>query len=255
MDETKKELVLGTTYGYGVENIKTFAESLRKHFQGDVCFIVHRDIDTVTEEYLKKYNIDTFKFYVEPPGKRLQCLRYELYSEIIKSNYPEAKKVFLTDVRDVYFQASPFFFSFKEKLCFFREPVLIKNCGCNGPWMQKFAKSYEEICNNYVICSGTTLGTREGILDYCEKMKNEITVLAAFGSEDQAIHMRLIYTGAFDSFECHHSQEHAVTTCAHHGNLLFNRKIQVVNKNGTPTPVIHQYQRMEQLQKVILGNS
>jgi len=245
------ELVIGTAFGYKTEHIRRFVESLRRHYKGPVCLIT-KEKDKHFGDYLAKKDIFAYEVSAEIPVSLIQVQRYTFYKKIIESFYSSAKRIFITDVRDVFFQTSPFALPFEKELCFYCEPILIKNCLANGPWMKKFApNTFEEICDRYAICSGTTLGTGQGMLDYCTQMSDEILKLKAVGPEDQGIHMRLIFGNRFSSFDCFNNEEHAVTTCTYQRTLTLNRDLKTLNKDGTITPVLHQWDRMGRLIEAI----
>jgi len=246
-----EELVLGTAFGYQVEHIYRFVESLRRHYKGAIVFIIKGSPTLGLEEYFKDRNIQHFRCSTEMPVTLIQVKRFGMYKKIIELMYPNVKRIFLSDVRDVFFQASPFFYPIKKELCFYKEPVLIKNSAPNKMWMQKLTNIYEDVQNEQVICSGTTLGTKEGILNYCSIMDEEITATQAHFCEDQGIHMKLIYEDKFSDYEWFNNGEHNVMTCSYQQQITFNTDLQVLNTDGNVTPVIHQYDRTHRLQEII----
>jgi hypothetical protein len=87
-------------------------------------------------------------------------------------------------------------------------------------------------------------------------MIKEINRIRATGrplyqGEDQPIHNYLVYTDYFPSSVFHHNGEGPITTVHHQKQLTFDRKGNLLNKDGTPTPVIHQWDRADAC-KVVL---
>ena len=51
----KKNLVLTAAFGFSIQHLELFIKTLRKYYDGDVCFIIGSE-DHVIENELKKYN-------------------------------------------------------------------------------------------------------------------------------------------------------------------------------------------------------
>lgn len=156
------------------------------------------------------------------------------------------------------FQDDPFKIPLTANIEFFMEPCLYKNCTANAPWIAGIygREALAKVANEYVICSGTTMGTRIGILDYLNAIDNEISRIKSTGrpvfpGEDQPIHNYLIYSGRFPNHKKHHNGEGTITTVHHQQQLTFDRQGRLLNKDGSPTPVIHQWDRADALAKVL----
>ena len=110
-------LVLGAIYGYDWEKVKHFVISLRKHYKGKIGLIVDASVmaDVELVSKLHKYNVAGHLYDQKlTSNHEIQNNRFELYSDIIESCYPDVEKVFITDVRDVIFQDDPFVYGFEE---------------------------------------------------------------------------------------------------------------------------------------------
>ena len=91
------------------------------------------------------------------------------------TNYHEDAKILLSDFRDVVFQSNPFNYMPSSwnnyPLVIFHEQYpnnMIYRSMFNKGWLQKCYgnEAYEKIAYNVVSCSGTVLGSRNGILAY-----------------------------------------------------------------------------------------
>lgn len=250
-------LVLGAIYGYDWEKVKHFVVSLRKHYTEKVGFIVDETVlnDVVLKnKLLEEYDIDLILYNEKLfSNHEIQNNRFELYSNIIKEYYSDVEKIFITDVRDVIFQDDPFSYGFVEgqELEFYSEPELIGNCRCNSWWYRTMFG--EEVLNqmkdNIIICCGTIMGTREGLLQYLELFKKEFQIMRDSGriftgGEDTVVHNLLIYNDKIPlNYKIYHNGEGVVSTLEHQKTLEFDLNSRYINNSGKPTPVIHQWDR------------
>jgi hypothetical protein len=252
------QLIMGAAYGYKTELLEPFMKSLRRNFQGD-CVIITHPLSPEELIFYEKYNVFTFELEQTIPNpKDIQVGRYDIYKAVLEDNFLDANQILICDVRDVMFQDDPFKGSTGVELEFFEEPCLFKNCTANWPWVGGiYGKEGMSIVENRnVICSGTTMGTRAGIVSYIDIMITEIQRIRDTGrplyqGEDQPIHNYLIYTGVFNTFVLHKNGRGPITTVHHQQRLTFDRKGRLLNDDGTPTPVIHQWDRADACKNVL----
>lgn len=251
-------LIMGAAYGYKTKILEPFVKSLRRHWQGD-CLLIVQPLTDEELEFFEKYNIITFELEdkIENPSD-IQVIRYDLYKAILEENFLDVDRILITDIRDVMFQDDPFKGSEGYSLEFFLEPSLFKNCSANWPWVGGIygKEGMDLVKEQWIVCSGTTMGSRNGILKYINTMINEITRIRATGrplyqGEDQPIHNHLIYSKQFENFNFYHNGEGPITTVHHQQQLTFNRKGVLLNKDGSPTPVIHQWDRADACKSVL----
>jgi len=256
-----KNLVLGSSFGYPVEKITPFILSLRQHYQDDICMI----IDVLTPELEKFFEENlVYSFIPSEPIVRQTCQvkRYEFYKECVEEHFTDSKNILIADVRDLVFQADPFISYPQHSLEFFAEPETFKNCTHNSPWVAGIygRDRVEQITDEYVICSGTTMGTRDGIIEYFSAMISEIDRLnkdfrQLSGGEDQPVHNHLVYNSIFKDFGINHNSDGPICTMHHSQTLTFNRAGQLLNDNGEIIPVVHQYDRCGPMSLVFLKNA
>lgn len=193
----------------------------------------------------------------------IACSRYGyFYRFLLRNNYYD--NILLSDVRDVIFQDNPFKLSQNssllcvlehKKYCLGSEPG-------NAKWIREAFGDEElsKISHCRISCSGTTLGSYQGILNYLAEM---ITCLAkvnykiaGYDGFDQGVHNYLLWNKTFlDTYLSENGKGPILTM---HGisteeiNLDSNGFI--CNDDGTITPVLHQYDRHPHLQLAALKN-
>lgn len=166
-------LVIGAATGYKKIDLFYFVESLRNIFFEDVILIMNNKIDPETNHYLNSRNIKIF--FTKSTSRTIFKDRYKIYFDIAQSN-KNLKNIMISDTKDVIFQQDPFKSPSLSKLNFFLEDKIIKDCKTNSRWITRSygKKIYEELKNFSISCSGVTIGSREGILEYCRQMVWEI---------------------------------------------------------------------------------
>jgi len=244
-----KNLVLGLAANYSIDKIKPFVLSFRQHSQDDILFVM-ADVSDEMTEFCEKHQVYTF--IPEEPLEMRDCQvkRYGIYLDCLEEYFLDVENVLIADVRDVVFQSNPFLEYPKKSLEFFAEPEFFKNCKHNAPWLAGIygSERVEQVNDEYVICSGTTMGTRSGIIEYLKTMSTEIQRLEVSGrplagGEDQPVHNHLIYDGRFTNFNINQNGIGPICTMHHSKTLSFNRAGQLLNDDGSVIPVVHQYDR------------
>lgn len=245
------KLVMCAAYGYNIEQLKPFVHSLRKYYNDRVIFVI-KELTEELEEFFKLYNIESYISERLPANNDIQWKRYSLFKSILEQC--DVDRVFISDVRDVVFQEDPFKYSNTNfDLEFFEEPEIIRNCNCNAGWiMTLYGPSELNNIGNYnIICSGTTLGSKKGMLIYFDTMVEEITSfynrgIQIKGGEDQPIHNHLIRHGKFESYIVYDNCSNAVATLDHQKNFNFDDNGKLIDYSDRIIPVVHQWDRVKQ---------
>lgn len=263
-------LVLGAIYGYDWEKVKHFVISLRKHYKGKIAFIIDESIRKDTSMMMKfnKYDVYTHVYQEKlKSNHEIQNNRFELYPIIIEEYYLDVERIFITDVRDVIFQDDPFVNNFapEQELEFYYEPELIGNCPCNSWWYKTMLGEHvlEQMKDRYIICCGTIMGTRDGLLDYLKLFSDSLREWREngrvfTGGEDTVVHNMLIYNDKVNlNYKLMHNGKGAVSTLEHQKTIKFDDYGRYLNDDGKPTPVIHQWDRKKEFidlfNKIALG--
>jgi len=244
-------LVLGAAIGYDARQLAPFVRSLRDTgYAGDIVFLISRGgggRDTV--ETLESWGVILESF--ETWRLMSVCVhfaRYLKYLEYLTEN--PYRRIFLTDTRDVIFQADPFANIPDESLFVFAEDssVAIGNCADNANWVkQGFGlRKLADIRDKRISCSGTTLGNYNGIMRYLATMIEASSRAAAeslrIDGIDQGIHNVIIHDGTLKNFRLIENQRH-VATLGHvkPEQLSLSEDGRVINADGSISAVIHQY--------------
>jgi hypothetical protein len=224
--------VMGMATGLPLNNFKAFVGTLRDSgFQGHIILVVDEpalDVrkyltdQNVTMKFLTKVNCtfdpnasiqakDNNPHHKERytcahpyPSLKLRWGRFALLRDYLKECIYCTGPVLVTDVRDTFFQRDLFgpeappvvgLQVFEEQAAQRTTHWLTK-----GPIEQcKKTKIFDEV----MLCSGTTIGTRQAMLDYLDAMVEEMHVWMlhpdccchSTSGDDQSIHNYLYYTG------------------------------------------------------------
>lgn len=256
-------LVLGAAFGYGIDKVAPFILSFRKYSNDKIVLLVDK-INEDMQKFCDNHKVTLFKpksILNKNYSNGLNVDRYRGYLEIT-DDFENIDNIFLSDIRDVIFQKNPFENKLKHQIEFFAEPEIFKNCvNHNAPWYINLygIDEFKKVENEYILCSGTTIGTKKYILRYIEKLLNEISSIEKKGkislAPDQPVHNKIVYSGEFDDYGINHNGKGLVSTMHHSKKLTFSRKGELLNDDGTPTPVVHQYDRLGAFSTVFLRNA
>ncbi|KAL7471610.1 hypothetical protein ACHAXS_011919 [Conticribra weissflogii] len=223
--------VLGLAYGYGLWAFRDFVGSLRATgYDGYIILGISPNPGNDVHDYLKEQNV-TVK-YVEMadrctyngtigydgrvintkdwncakdyPDYKITWGRFKLYEDWLKQEVGVTDGVMLTDFRDAYFQRDPFAaaveLGMQHPLMLFEEHPDMKNTHWLTDIPVSSCKKYR-VGETQVLCSGSVMGSREGILGYIEDMVEEFDVWKTqqrcridMPGDDQSIHNYLYYT-------------------------------------------------------------
>lgn len=205
----KKNLILGTACNYSKKDVEVFVKSWKQHLpESRLIIIIDLDVSQDTIDWLSLMGIEVkyfnSRFFIP---SEIHNTRYFRYLDILLEERKYIDKVFLTDVRDVYFQGNIFDEIQEDGLhCFLEDPNY--TCGTeefNNCIIKSFYgdKVIEELYDRQVICSGTTLGDVNSIIDYLIAYMEQLDVISLINSWeklngnlfgfDQAIHIYLMY--------------------------------------------------------------
>lgn len=227
--------------GYPVHTYRTFVGSLRATgYAGHIILGIANDAPYHIVDYLTSQNVtiqyienaekctyngtksntekvfdmqktNGWKCTKEYPDYKLTWARFVHYADWLNECTQCTDGVILTDVRDAYFQRDPFVSAVIQNqqypLMVFEEDPELDNTDWLTQTPVKSCRGIEvakQISKTRMLCSGSTMGNREGILEYLSVMKEEFDYwktrdecrLGGSG-DDQSIHNYLYYTGRF----------------------------------------------------------
>ena len=229
--DSSKSAVMGLATGYNLDVYKRFVGSLRATgYPGHIILGIAKNAPDDVLDYLAQQNVTakvvemadkcTYNGTIGNEGtpinmKGWHCAkaypdykitwgRFPLYKDWLHECPTCTDGVIVTDVRDAFFQRDPFQTETKpQPLMLFEEHANLTNTN----WLTDFPVTS---CKNYTVgavpmlCSGSVMGTRQGILDYIDVMIEEFDVWKEkekcridMVGDDQSIHNYLYYTNRF----------------------------------------------------------
>ena len=242
-------IVVSAAFGYQSVVLYPFIRSLRKVHKDRVAFLIRPNQVGEMEGFAKEHGVELVvcehSWHAAP-----EINRYFAALDFLRRTQ-DVDGVFLTDSRDVIFQGSPFLSG--DYLYLYTEPVKIRECPFNGNWIRHYYGDvvYEQIADNPVLCSGTTLGSYGRVLEYleimCAEMKEKLSQNYAYlVGADQGIHFYKFYTGGIPGAVVREHGYSEVQTLHYEKKFLFSKDGFLLNVDGSVVPVVHQYDRHSQ---------
>ena len=232
---SKNATVMAMASGYDLPVYEKYVGSLRKSgFEGHIILGVSGPLPTEVEQFFAEQNVTpkTLQFVnctFEPPEKeeeedehvkeqntcahpysdiKLRWSRFPLLRDFLRECEECTGPVLISDARDLFFQRDPFGVGAPEVTglqVFEEHPTqttahwLVRNVVQDCKDMD-FGKPPLE---SAMLCSGTTIGTRDAMLQYLSIMyeemqawtKDEKCCCNEMNGDDQSIHNFLFYTG------------------------------------------------------------
>ncbi len=250
-----KNLVLSAAVGYNFQQIELFIKSLRKFYNEEICLIVDGKDENMISQ-IQRYDCKIIKTTVNK--KEIQFKRYSTYLQFLEKE--KYKNILLCDSRDIYFQKNPFECNSYSSINFFLEDLPIKNCPYNTNWLIKTYgnKEFNKISKKIILCSGTVLGTSQKIKEYLKlmidtiskyKYKKKLKYFLTFRPDpegrgcDQAHANFLVHNKLIDDFKVHKNSDGPIATVFYLKKITFDEKHRLINNNGEPYNVVHQYDK------------
>lgn len=233
MTDSTNATVMGFATGYSVRVYRSFVGSLRKSgFRGHIILAVAPDIEAEAVEYLlsRRVTISKVEFipcthgmfsnddkeqaeHDEHEKEMRSCVapydklksrwgRFPFLRDRLKECETCTGPVLITDVRDTFFQRDPFGSGQPQVqgLQVFEEHVKLHTTHWLVEWPVRECKGI--VFDKPMLCSGTTIGTREAMIDYLNIMEEEMNAWMAdrkchfkTNGDDQSIHNYLYYQG------------------------------------------------------------
>ena len=254
-------LVMGIATGYKPIDLEPFVKSLRKHYDGDLIFFMYH-VDEEMQNFINTYNIKVFGLPSDMKnGVEICNYRHELYKEFLENSNINYDRILIADSRDCVFQDNPFNHLQTTSLELFYEPSFYKNCECNSWWISSIYGQGELsfLADKYIVCAGTTMGTKQGIIDYSIKVTKEIERMKSISSGvvvDQPIVGYLYHTGVFGKdVKIYQSGQGPIATMNHHNQMLFDKSGNLLNDVGSKAAVVHQWDRTGKFKDIFYNNA
>ena len=188
--------------------------------------------------------------------------RHLLYLQFLRQNQSKYDRVFLTDSRDVFFQADPFSWNPGPGLHFFLEESSSKIGASldHVRWLnsQFGRKVLDELARETISCAGTTLGDTASIMEYLSRMAALAMSALSLREHDgdQGIHNYIFCKKILTEIITHENRRGPVMTLGamKPEAVRLNAQGWVVNDDGQIPAVLHQYDRHPEAEKILLGH-
>jgi len=270
-DATVAALATGNNMPYG-----QFVGTLRRSgYRGRILLGVAPELPLTIRAYLKEQNVTTFDVHPTPctfrnytdahynkiqtcvspyPDFKISWGRYALFRDYFKRKDCATcwrGPILLTDFRDVIFQKNPFgSFSedMKNALQVFEESPRVRTTHWLVSWPveacytdEKTGKKTVQLGDQPMLCSGTTLGPKNLVLQYLEKM---VKTFEAWSSkkkcrfstigDDQAVHDYLYYTGQLKELPAKAVPHRTgvVHTVGYEGDVIYRKHVKTYGNDG-----------------------
>jgi hypothetical protein len=266
-----KPVIVGMAKDINVQNLVNFLSSARKVMPNvDIVIFTDANIEgnsEIGEVYrlfsvkVQKFSLDLFPDFMK--SYHPSSYRWIMIRDWMKS-IPESERytsVLLIDVRDSVFQTNPFepmasvgkgFYAFQEA-----KPRTIAECGWNSKWVSDcFGQNgLNEVANFVISCSGTSMGTWSEAYAYVDLMANEIrSNKCERNGVDQGMHNYFLYSTKLeqvikkDDIHILSNEEGWIASIQSMKRVVRDRAGMVLNDKNEPYAVVHQYDRVNQLQ-------
>ena len=257
-----KYTIIGCITKYGVEQIKPFVESIeRSGFSGDKLMLVYE----ITQDTIEYLNSKGWTLIQSEPQQHIILQRFRDMYQVLHQY--ETDVVIWVDVKDIVFQKDPTewlnknmnkdILAFSESLKFGDEEWARLNAGTSFPmewdWLQ----------NEEIHCAGTIVGKKEAIRDlFISIYRWSLTTSNQEQLADQAAYNILIRLHQFKDIVQFVKQQEGFAAQLHlklkkGGNLPYTEELvtidgdEVKNSKGELFTLVHQYDRNEELKKLI----
>jgi hypothetical protein len=263
MGQQKKDLIVGVIANCRFGEVVNFVRSLAATGCPAECLLFHNGIDKDALERLASLNVTLIPFKNEfpfldgplpPPAREVDlplsfyCSRYLIYDRYLQMHRHEYNKVFVTDVRDVFFQDDPFKRIEGGVHCFLEDAgTRLAYEPYNSKWMATIAGELGlfELRNKIICCSGTTMGAIDDILQYLKEMVTVLMRVTQGVGIDQAAHNYVVHTGLLKNVTLEGNEEGAVLSMhlRSRDKTKLDGEGRVLNDSGTVPAIVHQYDR------------
>jgi hypothetical protein len=257
-----KYTIIGCITKYGVEQIRPFVESIEQSgFTGDKLMLVY-EITQDTIDYLKNKG---WLLIQSEPQQHIILQRFRDMYQVLHQY--ETDVVIWVDVKDIIFQKDPTewlnkwmrrdILAFSESLKFGDEAWARLNAGTSFPM------EWEWLQNKEIHCAGTIVGKRDAIRDlFIDIYRWSLTTSNPEQLADQAAYNILIHLHQFKDKVQFVKQQEGFAAQLHlklkkgdtlpYTEILPNIDgIEVKNEKGELYTLVHQYDRNEELKKLI----
>lgn len=243
------DLILGYATGYDVADVAPFVRSLRAVWDGPLVLVVDRHPDM--QAFLAQHDVEGVAPQPVSAGAWAPhpvMARFAAFDALMAER-PWARHVLLTDVRDVVFQADPFFPAPQGSEFFseYDEGTLADHAFnmkyLRGVGGEDIARA---LAGKPCVCVGTVVGARDAMMRFCRTLlmlaaipRSEIG--GAFGADQAACNIAL-HLGMVEG-EVKPNYGRVATLGLTPGQRLTIVDGRIVNPDGGVSAIVHQHDR------------
>jgi hypothetical protein len=260
---TGRNLVMGMAAEYSRPQIEPFLCSLRRAgYAGDIVLFVSEPDDDL-EALFRQYDVTGRSWKGVSPLLDVALGRYFCYYDYLarfdRDDVPY-DYVLISDVRDVFFQRDPFALEPQDEVLAFLEDKsqTFGTSACNADWIRAVAGEAElaRLGQERISCSGTTLGSWTGMLEYLTGMQllalRYSLGIGLIQGVDQGMHNLLVLGNLLPGCRTVENGERVLTVGSIPPDALrIDCHNQVISSDGQRAAVVHQYDRHPELCQLV----
>ncbi len=243
-------LVIGFATGYGPKELACFVRSLRANSKAHIALVASEPPETAA--FLAENHIDHWRAPTEHGWTpHLLIARFKHYLPILAA-YPSARRVLITDVRDVAFQGDPFGPGFGDEaspIALYCEtpPGTLSDHGANPKWLNTLigAPLAAQLANHPVVCGGSIIGEPKALAGMIHTLLMLCAVqrsgaLEGIGADQAALNV-IVHRGMAPAAAAPNYGRVATIGYAQAPGVRADGGL--TNPDGSTSPIIHQYDR------------
>ena len=253
-----KNLVMGAAIGYSWDILEPFVLSCMVNCPSAELVLIVDDISDFTRDRLIRHGVKLENFPDELKSGIPNNTRWKIFADFLDA-HGDFEKIFITDTRDVIFQADVFakFNGLTNWLGYATESDDIggtkTGSTTNFNWLVDCfdEAAAQRLADKKIICSGTVIGSIDAMKIFCRELW-KILEHKPEDIFDQAVMNYLVWNKLLPIENLIESDVHGgeVFTCALiGGNKIFGDKI--LRGDGEIPAVVHQYDRHEDLVRLV----
>jgi hypothetical protein len=255
--------ILTIAYNLNYEAHNNFIDSLLKTgFSGNVYIASAASDKPVIDEILNKYANKNIHYVVDDNKidyniTTKKFFEYDKFIDTIKSDY-----IFVCDFKDVFFQENIENFDYEEIVDIYatlEDQTFVQDENYTSQWVKWTEELlnisiYDQIKNDIIICSGTTLGKANAIKLYLKEMLRILQLTTEYlrwRVYDQGVHNYLLRLNPLNlNIKFVDNNNDLVCTMGDQKKSIHKDKkrifcgSKIVNEQNNPYYVLHQYNRM-----------
>jgi hypothetical protein len=244
------DLVIGFATGYGPKELACFVRSLRAHSSAQVALVASDRTETAA--FLAENHVDHWRsVQVQGWAPHLLIARFKHYLPILAA-YPAARRVLITDVRDVAFQADPFADGFGDEqtpIALYCEtpPGALGDHGANPKWLKTLIGEpmAATLADKPVVCGGSIIGEPTALQGLINTLLYLCAIqragaLQSIGADQAALNV-IVHQGLAPAIAVANFRR--VATIGYTQAPGIDPQGRLTNPDGSISPIIHQYDR------------